>query len=73
MTMSQTTYNDIIIEEISNSGGTIIFVKENVIIASNISESEYRSLLNSSYINKIDILPLKDYITQTVENNLISQ
>lgn len=71
--MSQTTYNDIIIEEISNSGGTIIFVKENVIIASNISESEYRSLLNSSYINKIDILPLKDYITQTVENNLISQ
>lgn len=67
------TYNDIIIEEISRSGGTIIFVKENVIIASNISESEYRSLLNSSYINKIDILPLKDYITQTVENNLISQ
>lgn len=70
MTMSQTTYNDIIIEEISNSGGTIIFVKENVIIASNISESEYRSLLNSSYINKIDILPLKDYsVIETVNNN----
>ena len=68
--MSQTTYNDIIIEEISNSGGTIIFVKENVIIASNISESEYRSLLNSSYINKIDILPLKDYsVIETVNNN----
>lgn len=65
------TYNDIIIEEISRSGGTIIFVKENVIIASNISESEYRSLLNSSYINKIDILPLKDYsvIETTVNNN----
>ena len=62
------TYNSIIIDEISNSGGTIIFNKDNVIIASNISEEEYISLLNSPYINKIDILPLKSGVVETTRN-----
>lgn len=55
------TYSEDIKEQIVNSGGTIIFMRDNIIMASEISESQYRELLNSSYIEKIDVLPLKRY------------
>lgn len=59
--MDVQTYNDIIKDEITNSGGTIIFVRDNLIIASEITEAEYRSLSNSPYIDRIDVVPLKRY------------
>jgi len=47
--------------EIILSGGTIIFEKDNIIVASEISEEEYRALLNNPNIEKVDVLPLKRY------------
>lgn len=55
------TYNDDIKNAIIKSGGTIVFTKDNIIVASEISESQYRELLKNPYIEKIDILPLKRY------------
>jgi hypothetical protein len=55
------TYTNEIKEQIVLSGGTIIFIKDNVIMASEISEAEYRELLNNPYIDKLDVLPLKRY------------
>ena len=55
------TYNDPIKQIIVSSGGTIIFTKDNMIIASDLSESQYRELLRSEYVEKIDVLPLKSY------------
>jgi len=58
------------VNEISNqivtSGGTIVFTKDNIIVASEISEEQYRKLLESPYINKLDILPLKRYSNEGV-------
>jgi hypothetical protein len=56
-----TNYNDVIKKEIINSGGTIIFVKNNCIIASEITEGQYRDFLKNPYIEKIDVVPLKSY------------
>lgn len=55
------TYNDEIKNLIVTSGGTIVFMKDNIIVASEISEAQYRDLLNNPYISKLDILPLKRY------------
>jgi hypothetical protein len=54
-------YNGTVKEIITNSGGTIVFVKDNMIIASEISESLYRDLLKNAQVEKIDIVPLKTY------------
>jgi hypothetical protein len=63
------TYNDTIKNEISKSGGTIVFVKDNIIVASEVSEATYRTLLSQVglYIDKIDILPLKRYANEGVK------
>lgn len=55
------TYNDTIKENIVASGGTIVFIKDNIIVASEISEKQFRELLDNPYIEKIDVLPLKRY------------
>lgn len=55
------TYVDSIKEQITNSGGTIIYIKDNIIMASEISEAQYRELLKNPYIDKMDVLPLKRY------------
>lgn len=55
------TYSEDIKNQIINSGGTIVFMRDNVIMASEISEAQYRELLNSQYIDKLDVLPLKRY------------
>lgn len=55
------TYNNDITDNIIASGGTVVFVKDNLIIASEISEMQYRELLQNPYISKIDVLPLKRY------------
>ena len=70
------TYSEDIKEEIVNSGGTIIFMRDNVIMASEISEAQYRELLNSPYIEKMDVLPLKRYGNvgvQYVQNTNVSE
>lgn len=55
------TYNDYIKNNILISGGTIIFTRDNVIMASEISEEQYQALMNDPYVDKVDILPLKRY------------
>ena len=55
------TYSDDIKNQIINSGGTIVFMRDNVIMATEISEAQYREFLNSPYIEKLDVLPLKRY------------
>jgi hypothetical protein len=60
------TYSDDIKNQIVASGGTIIHVKDNIIIASEISEAEYRELLNNPYIDKLDVLPFKRYANEGV-------
>lgn len=57
----KSTYVDDIKELIISSGGTIIFIKDNVIVASELSEAQYRELLDNPYIDKLDVLPLKRY------------
>ena len=55
------TYVDEIKKQIVLSGGTVIHIKNNIIVASEISEAEYRELLKNPYIDKLDVLPLKRY------------
>ena len=61
------TYNDEIKNAIVASGGTIVFMKDNIMVASEISEAQYRELLNNPYISKLDILPLKRYANEGVK------
>lgn len=61
------TYSNEIKEQIITSGGTVIFMKDNVILASEISESQYRELLNNPFIEKIDVLPLKRWKNEGVK------
>lgn len=58
---SNLTYNDEIKGSIVKSGGTIVFIKDNIIVATEISESQYRELLKHPHIDKMDVLPLKRY------------
>lgn len=67
---SNLTYNDEIKANIIASGGTIIFIKDNVIVASEISEFQYRELLKSSLVEKLDVLPLKRYGDESVKYTL---
>lgn len=55
------SYVNEIKDEIILSGGTIIFTKDNLIIATEVSEDEYRELLKNPYIDKLDVLPAKRY------------
>lgn len=55
------SYVNDIKEQIITSGGTIVFMKDNIIVASEISEAEYRELLNNPFIDKLDVLPLKRF------------
>jgi len=67
-----TTYSNEIKDQITTSGATIVFIKDNVILASEISEAQYRELLTNPYVDKIDVLPLKRYGNEGVkytENN----
>jgi len=64
---SNLTYNDEIYNFILNSGGTIVFMKDNMIVASEVSESQYRDLLNNPHIEKIDVVALKRYGNNTIE------
>ena len=61
------TYIDNIKQQILTSGGTIVFMKDNVLVATEVSESQYRELLNSTYIDKIDVLPLKRYANTGIQ------
>lgn len=72
---TQMSYVNDIKQQIINSGGTIIFTKDNVIMASEISEAQYRELLKSPYIDKMDVLPLKRYKNEGIkyEKNEINQ
>lgn len=58
------SYVNEIKDEIISSGGTIVFMRDNILMASEVSEAEYRQLLNNPYISKLDILPLKRYGNQ---------
>ena len=55
------TYVDEIKSQIVNSGATVVFMKDNIIVASEISEEQYRKLIDNPYVEKIDVLPLKRY------------
>lgn len=57
----QLSYSEEIKKEILLSGGTIVYMRDNMIIASEVSEAEYRELLNNPYIYKLDVLPAKRY------------
>jgi len=78
MTSTQTdlftnsTYNEEIKNDIIASGGTVVFMRDNVIMASEISEKQYINLINNPYVYKIDVLPLKRYKNQGVEYNKIT-
>lgn len=61
------TYSNEIKEQIITSGGTVVFMKNNVILASEISEEQYRSLLNNPFIEKMDVLPLKRWKNEGVK------
>lgn len=58
------SYIDNLKQQIIISGGTIIFVKDNIILASEISEAQYRQLLNNPFVEKLDVLPLKRYANE---------
>ena len=55
------SYSDEIKTSIIISGGTIVFLKDNIIIASEVSEAQYRELLINTHVDKIDVLSLKRY------------
>lgn len=51
--------NKSIIDIIQNSGGTVLHEKYNVIVATDITDELYDSLINNQSIDKINILSLK--------------
>lgn len=61
------SYVNEIKNEIILSGGTIVFMRDNVLMASEISEAEYRELLNNPHISKLEVLPLKRYGNEGVK------
>ena len=44
-----------------------VFMKDNVILASEISEAQYRELLTNPYVDKMDVLPLKRYADEGIK------
>jgi len=67
------SYSNEIKNEIISSGGTIVFMRDNIIMASEVSEAEYRQLLNNPYISKIDVLPLKRYGNQGIQYTISTE
>src|ERR1035437_93836 len=65
------TYNTIIEDDIKNQGGVILYSYDNIIIASEISETYWSELQSSSNIEYIQDLPLKQY--GGVDYSLIGQ
>jgi hypothetical protein len=65
--MTQSYVNEIKIQ-LARSGSTVVFTKDNVIIATEVSEAQYRELLNNSYIEKMDVLSLKRYYDTGSQN-----
>jgi len=61
------TYSNEIKDQITISGATIVFMKDNVILASEISEAQYRELLTNPYVDKMDVLPLKRYADEGIK------
>ena len=69
------TYNNEVKEQITISGGTVIFMKDNIIVASEISEAQYRELLTNPYVEKLDVLPLKRWKNECIkytQNEIVS-
>ena len=56
-----TTFNPEISELVINEGGTVVYSSGNILLVSEISEELYMELLKSSYIDSLEILPLKRY------------
>jgi hypothetical protein len=65
--LKKLSYTDEIKNEIINSGGTILLIKDNVLIASEVSESQYLELLKNPNIIKMDVLPLKRYVDEGIK------
>ena len=63
--------NSVIEDSIRQNGGTVIYSYNNIIIASEISESFYNSLLTNTNISFIQDVPLKKY--GDVDTTLIDQ
>ena len=69
---TNSTYNDYIQNEILISGGTLIFMRDNVMMVSEITEEQYIALLNDPYVDKVDVLPLKRYANEGIKYNKIT-
>lgn len=61
---TQSTYVTEVKNELIKNGSTIVFTKDNVIVASEVSESQYLELLKNSNVEKMDVLSLKRYDTK---------
>lgn len=64
-------YNSEVETSVKQNGGTVLYSYNNIIIASEISESFYNELQKNPYIEYIDSLPLKKY--GDVNTDLINQ
>ncbi len=64
-------YNSEIETSINQNGGTVLYSYNNIIIASEISDTFYNELQKNPYIDYIDSLPLKKY--GDVNTDLINQ
>jgi hypothetical protein len=53
------SYSEDISKQLILSGGTIIMIRDNVILATEVSEEQFRWLLDNPFIEKMDLLPLK--------------
>jgi hypothetical protein len=42
-------------------------MKDNIIVASEVSEAQYRELLNNPYVEKLDVLPLKRWKNEGIK------
>jgi len=59
--ITESTFNTEISNLIKNEGGGVVYQSGNIIVASEISEELYRELLKNSYIDSLEVLPLKRY------------
>lgn len=67
-------YNTSIENEIKNYGGSVLYKFNNIIIASEISETVYKELLKNPDIDYIESLPLKKYIgNDYIDSSNLSQ
>jgi hypothetical protein len=64
-------YNSEVETSVKQNGGTVLYSYNNIIIASEISESFYNELQKNPYIDYIESLPLKKY--GDVNTDLINQ